>query len=600
MDDQTAARSGVLAQARPGQAVLVVDLVDSVPLLQRHETDALARWHAFVDEVRVLVLPPLGLRLVKSLGDGLRIIGPTAPRLVDAVLEMNRRLVGYNANRDQDAQLRLHAGVHVADLVENDLDIYGHGVNVAARLAAHSAGGEILLSSAANEQMLPTLDPATEDLGDLWLKGMEQPLRAYRVCAENPSARWQWPGQSEDQALRATIAILPFESADDSGLNPWLGDLVADELICALSVLSEVTVLSRFSTRAMAMRATPAAEAAPALQADFVLSGRCHRLGEHLIVHAEVFDARRGEVVQRLRESAPLASLLSAESPLLQSLLAHIGQAVLSRQLDLARRCALPHLAGYTLLLGGVALMHRLSRRDFERAGQLLEHLVERWPRLPTPMAWLARWHLFSVLQGWSVDVAASSRAAHESSQRALGLDAESSVALAVAGSVRIGLSQDVDGGVGLYEEALRANPNDSFAWMLLGTAHAFKGEGPDAIQASARAVRLSPLDPMHFMYDCHAAAAALAADDANRALALAQRSMRANSMHLSTYRVLAIAQMLCSDGGSARDTIRRLRVLDPRSSVEQFLRTSPSAAYPIGQRLAQLLAEAGLPRQGS
>jgi tetratricopeptide (TPR) repeat protein len=364
-------------------------------------------------------------------------------------------------------------------------------------------------------------------------------------------------------------------------------------------VLPEVDVVSRFSTRTMALRAASAAEAAPALKADFVLSGRCRQLGDQLIVHAELFDARRDEIVMRMRESAPLASLVSAESPLVQSLLVQIGQGLLSRQLDLARRCALPHLSGYTLLLGGIALMHRLSRRDFERAGQLLEHLSERWPRLPTTQAWLARWHLFSVLQRWSGDADASQRAAHKASQQALDLDSESSIALAVAGSVRIGLAQDVDGGIGLYEQALRANPNDSFAWMLRGTAHAFKGEGPDAIQASGRAARLSPLDPMHFMYDCHAAGAALAADEGERARALALRSMCANAMHLSTYRVLAAAQVMCGDGRGARDTTRRLLVLDPEASVERFLQRSPSAAYPMGQRLAHLLAEAGLPKNG-
>lgn len=585
------------------RAIFFIDVVESVPLLDRHEADAVNRWVNFVHEVREQVLPRHGVRLIKSLGDGLRMLAPDAPRAAAAAQDILQRLAAYNQAADGDALLQLHTAIHVAPVAEDDLDIYGHGVNLAARLAAKSQPGQILLSGEANEQLLPGLDPPTEDLGDQWFKGIEEPVRVYAVCGQVAATHETLTAAPPAGAFKPTIAVLPFAQGDAVGSSSSshtglsLGELMADEIIAALSPMQDLHVVSRLSTSALAQRHGDVRAEAPVLGADYLVTGNCHAVGDRVVVHAELFDLRRCEAVFRHRETGAIASLADEESPLILALTARLTAAILDRQIDLARRCALPNLAGYTLLLGGIALMHRLSRRDFQRAHELLQHLTERWPRLAAPHAWLARWHLFSVLQHWSHDATRDGEAAYQASERALALDDESSVALAVAGSVRIGLSQDVAGGLALYDRALAANPNDSFAWMLRGTAHAFRGDGADAVRASDQARLLSPLDPLHFLYDCHGAAAALAADDPARARSLAERSLRANAQHLSTYRVLAIAQMLGGDGTAARDTVRRLLVLDPKATAERWLRSSPSAAYPIGQKFARLLVEAGMPK---
>lgn len=588
------------------RAVIVVDIVDSVPLIRRNESDVIQRWGRFVNEVRREVFPRHRVRLVKSLGDGLRLLADGGPNAVAAALEMRARLEAYNQGRDRNDLLRLHTGIHITELFENEVDIFGHGVNIAARLASRSEPGEILISAETNDTLIPGIDAATEDLGDLdlrtedlgnlYLKGVDHEVRTYRVVESGDGG--EAPAlAADDRALRLTMAILPFSSIGAVSTNLHVGELLADDLICALSMLPDLQVVSRLSTSALAQRGRSAADVAPALGADFVLTGSCRHFGDRLLVHAELFDARRTEVVCTFRETAATSSLLSEDSPIVNRLIEQLAAALLARQIELARRCAMPNLAGYSMLLGGIALMHRLGTSDFKRAGELLTQLCERWPRLAAPHAWRARWHLFNVLQSAGDSSDGHRHAANQASQRALDLDPESSVALAVAGSVRTGLERDVDGGLALYAQALRANPSDSFAWMLCGTGHAFKGEGQDAQQASARAIRLSPLDPMHFMYDCHAAAAALAAEDYQRAVTLGMRSLRANAYHHSTYRVLAIAQVLSGDGEGGRRTVSRLCALDTQASVEGYLRTSPSAAYPIGQKFARVLAEAGLPQ---
>lgn len=596
---QEAVSGDTLPGWSPDQVILVIDVVDSVGLLSRHGPGSIHDLRQLVDTIRQDLLPKHGGRLVKSTGDGVLALFDGVQNALEVAQAARQRADSLSRTRDADAALRLRMAVHRGTAWVDDLDALGDDVNVAFRLAASAEPGELLLTAAAADHLHPSLDLPLEDLGDRWLKHLAEPLRVHRALdevARQSVESLPWC-QGPDDVLRPTLAILPFECAGGANpLNP--GELVTDELICALSQLPDVNVVSHLST-AFAVRRRPAADGGPAAQslgADYVVSGRCHVVGDQLVIHAELIDSHRQQVIERFRVAGSTAALAADDSPLIGPLLQGILSRVLDQQVTLAQRCALPNAAGYTLLLGGITLMHRLSRRDFQRARHLLEHLCERWPRLAAPHAWRARWHLFSVIQGWSDQPALDRRLADEACRRALDLDDASSVALAVAGSVRIQLAQDVDGGLDLYELAVTHNPNDSLAWTLMGTAHAFKGEGRPALQAARQARRLSPLDPMHFLYDCHAASAALAAEDATSAVALAERSLRSNAQHLSSYRVLAIAQMLQGDGDAARRTVRRLRLLDPGYSVQQFLKHSPSSQYEIGRRFAKLLGEAGLP----
>jgi TolB-like protein len=506
-----------------------------------------------------------------------------------------------SATLDASQLVRLRAAVHVDEVVEDVHDVFGNGVNIIYRMVSELARpGQTVITAAANEELLPGMDPETDDLGDRRFKHLEEPVRCFRVCpgaVAAGSVPAMEPPALED--LLPTLAVFPFASEGSSDGGLVLGNLLADDLICALGRLPELRVVSRLSTSALAVRGDALAQAGPMLRADYAVVGRCTVLGSRVVVHAQCVHVPSGDEVCALRLFASEPELLSAENPVVTELVQAVGQALLRRHVAQARRYALPSISSFGLLVGGIALMHRLSRADFERARHLLLHLAERWPRLAVVHAWLGRWHLFHVQQGWSADPVADRQQAQERCRIALDLDAESSVALSVAGSVQVGLLQDVDGAIDLYQQALRANPSDSFAWMLLGTAHAFKGEGQSALPAAQQATRLSPLDPMHFLYDCHAAAALLVADEPAQACTLAERSLRANAQHLSTYRVLAIGQMLAGDEAAARRTVQRLLALDASQSVAGYLRASPSARYPVGQRFAHLLGEAGLPAGG-
>lgn len=281
---------------------------------------------------------------------------------------------------------------------------------------------------------------------------------------------------------------------------------------------------------------------------------------------------------------------------MIHRIVAEVSAAVVARELQRVQSNALPTLESYTLLMSAITLMHRLSLREFDRAQQALQTLIERAPHLAVPQAWMAKWHVLRVQQGWSSDTAQEGRLALGCTRRALDADPDCSLALAIDGFVHTNLLKQLDVAQERYEHAIRVNPNESLAWLLKGTLHAFRGEAGQAVKDTQRALRLSPLDPHRYFYDSLAATAQLAAGHYERALELARRSLRANRTHTSTLRALAIAEWQLGQHAAARKTVGELMRLEPALTVKGWLERSPSSAYATGKLWSTVLQKAGVP----
>ena len=314
-----------------------------------------------------------------------------------------------------------------------------------------------------------------------------------------------------------------------------------------------------------------------------------------MALFVELTDTRSGLVVWAEQLRGQVQGIFLDDDDLIARLVAGITSSVMSSELERGRTQALPTLESHTLLLSAVSLMHRLSRADFERAKAMLDHLAERMPRHPLPHASLAQWHVLKVQQGWATDRQLQARLALDSTRRALDIRPDCAAAMTAEGFVHVNLLRDPDAGMQSYEQALQINPNDSMAWLLKGTLHAFRDEGAAAVADTGRALNLSPLDPLKYFYDSLAATAALAAQDYKLAHTLALRSLRANRTHTSTLRALIVAQAMLGDTVAARETVAQLHQLEPDFSVSSFLAKSASNMSELGQRCAQAFRLVGV-----
>jgi adenylate cyclase len=226
----------------------------------------------------------------------------------------------------------------------------------------------------------------------------------------------------------------------------------------------------------------------------------------------------------------------------------------------------------------------------------MLEHLIERSKRHPVPHAWLAKWHVIKVQQGWFEDMHVEAKLALDCTKQALDSEPNNSLALTIDGFVHTNLLKELDIGAARYSSALEVNPNESLAWLLKGTLHAFKGEGQVAAHDTERALKLSPLDPIRYFYDSLAATAALSAGDYVRAMYLARRSLRANKTHTSTLRALIISLVQCDQIEEAKNVAKELLKLEPDFSISKFSLRTPASGSKLGEIATQSFRAVGIP----
>jgi adenylate cyclase len=575
--------------------ILVVDLVESVRLMQLDELGVVERWQAFMHHVQEELLPALGGRLVKSLGDGLLAEFNAAASAVTAAAQMHRWMDQCCAPLRDGARLGLRAGLHASDVYEARLDLLGVGVNLAARIAGLAQPGETIASVQVRDLLHDPLDADIHDLGDCHLRHIPEPVRVYRIGP--PQGPDSLPSRDADPSgLLLSIAVIPFYAPLATASAHGIGDLIADGLIDRLSRSSGLRVVSRLSTAAFRDRPAALAEIAQRLQVRYVIAGSYVADGQALHIRAELADATSGQVLWSDRVSGSLAELLTIDCEPLHELADAVHRQLLEASVEKATVAPLPALSSYELFLGGVALMHRASPASFETSRRLLESLTDRHRRIALPHAWLAKWHVLRSIQGAVDDPRQAAAMALEHTARALDLEPRSALALAIEGFVHCHLRKDLDTAGVRLEQACAANPSEGFAWLFLAVTKAFQGEAQAALVHARRALTLSPMDPLRYYYESLMASCEFAAGHHADALAWGERSLKRNRQHLSTLRILIAAHAALGEEVQAVELARDVLRLRPDYTVSAYRAHSVAALYPFGQRVAEAMQAAGIP----
>lgn len=584
------------AMRRARKAVLVVDVVESVRLIERAEEDVVRRWRHFVHGAVNVDAAERGGRFVKSLGDGLMLEFDEPRDAVRCAFALHARTVASDQGRTPEARIALRAGIHVAEVFIDEIDLYGAGVNLAARLTTLSRPGETVVSGPVRDMIVDGIDATIEDLGACHLKHVAEPVRAYRVRPPGSAtdAAFTIPAHAVD--FEPALAVVPFRPRLRGLEHEAVGDLIADRVIAQLSQSPLIRVISRLSTAAIRSADIASSVAAGLLGATYVLCGSFAASGKRLLVTAELCQANKREVVWSGQFSCELGELLEPHSETLERICSGTQQAVLRTEVMQAQTQPLPTLSSYTLLLSAISMLHRSTPAGFVRVHAILDHLVERHPRNPIPRAWLAKWYAMRVVNGLSPATPIDAQMALGQTSRALDTDPNCSLALAIQGFVHCHMLHDLDQAYSCLRLATAVNPSESLAWLFMGVVHAFRSEADHALQASERALSLSPLDPLVDFYRSLAASGALPSGNYARVIELASESLRVNRMHPSTWRVLAIAQALSGRLDEARVSTAELLKLEPGFSIETFVRRSPSSRYAIGKLCVDALRRCGVP----
>lgn len=578
------------------KVIMVLDVVESVRLMEHDEHGFIQRWHDFVEHVRRDVLPANEGRMHKSLGDGLMLEFGHAKGCVRAAFEMQQWCRESNRGLPSEQQMHLRVGAHLAEFVADDYDIYGTDVNLTARVTTLAGPGEIVVTDALRDQLTAGLDGDIEDLGACYLKHVKEPIRAYRVGSAGPDP--VLPSAARAKDFRPTLVVIPFEARSNEPDHLVIGELVADSVIAQLARSPDIRVISRLSSTAFRGRPAAVDEAEKHLAAGFVLSGSYVTSGERILLMAELASTRSNEIVWADRITGLIDDLLQAQSELVNRLAAAVCRALIDEEVLQSLTQPMPRLDSTQLLLGGISMMHRSSVHHFERSREALNALIDRHNRIASPRAWMAKWHIMRIVRGLSDSPDKDAKLALDQTRRALDLEPNHSLTLAVEGHAYCQLMGDFDAAGRSLERAIAANPNEPMAWLFKSVLTTMSGQtGENAISEAEFAAALSPLDPLRYYFDSLLAAAHLANHSYDDAIRAAHASLRANRHHAPTLRVLVTAQQEAGRKADALASLQLLLAESPGLTVSGYLAMG-SASSATRQRCAAALRALGVPER--
>lgn len=579
---------------RAVRAILVADVVEFVRLMETDEEGTIERWLQLTERARQAITTDMQGQIIKTMGDGILVEFGHVRNAVQAAQTLHALASEHNAQVSNDRHILLRIGIDYGNVILQQNDVFGRGVNRAARLMSLANPGETVISDDARVSLTDRLDGQIEDLGNCFLRHQKSPVRAFRIAT--PSGAPQIPIVKGEDKLRPVVAILPFHRGIGANDDDRTGDVISEEIIRLVSRSAELAVISRMSTSALSARSLTIDEIAGHLNADYVLSGTFNLYNGKVMLDAELAECASGTIIWTQRIEVDIDSILSSDASPCDEIAAGLFAAITLNELSISRRRPLPTLKSYTLLLGAIELMHHLSPNYHQQSRQLLEELVQRSGRQPVPLAWLANWHVLRVVQGWSEDIKQDANAALWNCQIALDTDPECELALAMDGFANLNLLRNFDVAEDRFDAALQSNPSSAIAHMLKGTLYAFSDRGHLAVEQTEQALNLSPLDPHRFIFETHCAGAYLSAQDYEKAAEYAGRSYRSNRRHASTLRILAVSLWELGREREARNVVKELLAIEPDFSRSLYLKRSPNADFKIGRHIADVLHHAGVP----
>src|SRR5437016_1414404 len=476
-------------------AILAADVAGSCRLIGIDEEGTLARLKALR---RTLFDPKIAEhhgRVVKNTGDGA--IAEFAS-VVDAVRcadEIQRGMAEQNIDVPQDKQIELRIGIHVGDIIIEENDIFGDGVNIAVRLEGIAEPGGISISDDARRQIRGKVDITFEDLGSQSLKNIAEPMRVWRVPYGRAVPAAPTRLRVDDAALtlpdKPSIAVLPFQEQE------YFADGMVDDIITALSHFKALFVIARNSSFTYKGRAVDVKQVGRELGVRYVLEGSVRKAANRVRITGQLVDTATGAHLWAERVEGGLGDIFDLQDQVTESVVGAIAPAMEKAEIERARRKPTDSLDAYALYLRGLPRFYQFtSRQANDEALRLFNSAIELDPDFASAYGRAATCCVAAKTNGWFSDTANEGAEVTRLAQRAVGLGKDDAFALAASGFALAYVVRDLGVGAALIDRALVLNSNLAGAWSFGGWVKIWLGEPEAAIERFARAMRLSPLDP--------------------------------------------------------------------------------------------------------
>jgi adenylate cyclase len=575
-------------------AIIAADVVGYSRLVGSDEAGTLTMLRDLRRETIDPLLAAHGGRVVKTMGDGLLLEFASAVNAVRCAVEMQLVLAERGKPVPADRRVVFRIGVHVGDVVIEDEDILGDGVNIAARLETIADPGGISLSGAVVDQVRDRLPYAFEDRGEQALKNIARPVRVFRLAAAtggSPAAA----SAAVAFAARSAVAVLPFDNMSGDPAEDYFVDGLTEDIITTLSYWRWFPVIARNSTFAYKGKPKNAAQIGKDLGAAYLVEGSARRGGNRVRITAQLIDAATGHHLWAERYERDMADVFAVQEEIAERVVVSIEPEIHRAEKQRALRTRPEHLGAWDFALKALALQERMSRSGHKEAREMLSHALTLDPGSAFAWSMLSLCHYHEGILGWAEDRTAALKASLDAGQRAVEFDELDWLGHAMRGMGRLWTERDHHAALEGQERAVTLNPSAPLARHFLACVHEFSGRPAEAIPHLEALLRLDPRYRFASLAVADEALCQFLLDDFQASRASAEKAVRLQPANVRARQRLVAALSALGLDHEARVAGVELMRLQPDLSLDHIDITYPFQSMAERDRFVAALQRAGL-----
>jgi adenylate cyclase len=438
-------------------------------------------------------------RVVKTTGDGMLVEFASTVDALRCAAAIQTDMAERNAAAPPERRIELRIGVHQGDVIVEDGDIFGDGVNIAARLEGLAMPGGVCVSARVQEDVAGKVDLAFADIGEQRLKNIARPVRAYRLLPKAPTPAV--PTTAAEPSPRLSIVVLPFANLSSDPDQEYFADAITEDLTTDLSRIAGAFVIARNTAFTYKGKAADVQQIGRELGVRYLLEGSVRRAGEEVRINVQLVDAGSGAHLWADRVETDRRRLLAAETEITGRLARSLNLELIK---DLDRRMDATGTIdpdARDLIMRGYALWYRpRATRNNVRAIRVFERALEIDPRSLDARVGIAKILVSNVTQAWTDTAEQDIARAEDLLLQVLEQDAGCALAHSTMGMVRREQNR-LDESRFEFETAIAFDPNDTYAHIQLGWTLVWLSEIEAAVERCEKALRLSPRDPQLWGY---------------------------------------------------------------------------------------------------
>ena len=535
-------------------------------------------------------------RVVKTTGDGFLAEFASVVDAVHAALAIQRSMNERNADASANSRIDFRVGVNLGDVIVDGDDLYGEGVNVAARLEGLCEPRGILVSANVYDQVEGKLPAVFSDIGNKTLKNITKPVRVYRVEVESEGDAESDPNRRAKPGLpdKPSVAILPFDNMSGDPGQDFFAEGIADDIITELSRYDELFVISRHSAFAYRGRDVGVSEIAAELGVKFVVEGSVRRAENRVRVTAQLIDALTQNHIWAERYDRDLDDIFAVQDEITAVIVNTLAGQITHQHHQHALAKSPIATDAYDHVLRAMMLIYRLSPEANLQAGNEAQLAIEIDPKYARAYALLAWSYEMGAVLRWVNDPAKSVSLALDAAANAVALDEMDPWGHAALGHILIWGRKAHERGIAAFERAVSLNPNNAhfLSWYSVGLC--FSGRPDDALRELDRAMRLNPHYPP--LYLNFLGRILLTMQRYREALPYLERLIVAMPQNPSGLALAAACYAALDKLEDAKNTVDQIIADSPRYCIKDLHLSAPYRGSTEMERFENLLRKAGLP----